>query len=264
MKRRYMPVALFSVAALAIAGLGFNAFQRSHPDITASADAAEVAPEGSPPVPAEAVPGNTLQAPVSIMPLGDSITSSPGCWRGNLWDRLVEAGHDIHFVGSESDPCPPSAVEEWHEGHGGYKVTDSVANGYVRSWLELNTPDVLMMHFGTNDMWREVPVEAVMDAYTQVVADLRELNPSAVILIAQIIPLHPEGCDGCPERAIALNALIPGWAERLTTEDSPIWVVDQHTGFVPATDTSDGVHPDGDGYVKIAANWFAALDPILP
>ena len=40
-------------------------------------------------------------------------------------------------------------------------------------------------------------------------------------------------------------------------------VVDQWTGFDTTVDTYDGVHPDEDGYVKIAANWFEALDQVL-
>ena len=30
--------------------------------------------------------------PVRIMPLGDSITGSPGCWRALLWNQLQAAG----------------------------------------------------------------------------------------------------------------------------------------------------------------------------
>ncbi|MCH7230815.1 cellulose binding domain-containing protein [Glycomyces sp. L485] len=201
--------------------------------------------------------------PVSIMPLGDSITGSPGCWRGNLWDLLVDAGHEISYVGSLSQGCPPSQADPHHEGHGGVQVTQAVANGDTRMWLEANTPDVLLMHFGTNDVWSAIPPAQILDAYTSIVEDLRELNPDAVVLVAQIIPLHPDNCAECPQRAVDLNATIPGWAAELTTERSPIVVVDQYTGFDPEVDTYDGVHPDEDGYVKIAANWFAALDGVL-
>ncbi|SMQ14318.1 hypothetical protein SAMN06272771_0612 [Streptomyces sp. Ag82_O1-12] len=47
-------------------------------------------------------------APVRIMPLGDSITGSPGCWRSVLWTRLRSAGHsNIDFVGTLSQQgCP--------------------------------------------------------------------------------------------------------------------------------------------------------------
>jgi hypothetical protein len=197
------------------------------------------------------------------MPLGDSITGSPGCWRGNLWGLLDAAGHDVDFVGSLSQACNPSGSDPDHEGHGGFQVTQSVNNGDVRNWLELNTPDVLMMHFATNDVWSSIPPATILAAYDQIVADLRELNPDAIILVAQIIPLEPSNCADCPQRAIDFNARIPAWAAGLTTAESPIVVVDQHTGFDPAVDTYDGVHPDEDGYVKIAANWFEALDPLL-
>lgn len=204
--------------------------------------------------------------PVSIMPLGDSITGSPGCWRGGLWSLLDEAGYEVDFVGSLSQACAPTGSDPDHEGHGGFLVTQSVANGDTRSWLEANTPDVLLMHFGTNDVWSAIPPARILEAYTAIVEDLRDLNPDAVILVAQIIPLHPDasfGCTDCPQRAIDLNAEIPGWAAELTTEQSPIHVVDQHTGFDPALDTYDGVHPDEDGDAKIAATWFAALEEVL-
>ena len=122
------------------------------------------------------------------------------------------------------------------------------------------------MHFGTNDVWSAIPPARILEAYTAIVEDLRDLNPDAVILVAQIIPLHPDAsfrCTDCPQRAIDLNAEIPGWAAELTTEQSPIHVVDQHTGFDPALDTYDGVHPDEDGDAKIAATWFAALEEVL-
>ncbi|GAA2265041.1 hypothetical protein GCM10009853_017990 [Glycomyces scopariae] len=201
--------------------------------------------------------------PVKIMPLGDSITGSPGCWRGNLWQLLDQAGHDVDFVGSLSQACNPSGSDPDHEGHGGFLVTQSVNNGSVRGWLEQNTPDVLLLHFATNDVWSSIPPATILAAYTTIVQDLRELNPDAVILAAQLIPLAPTDCADCPQRTINFNSQIPAWAAANSTAQSPIVVVDQHTGWVPSVDTYDGVHPDEDGYVKLAANWFAALDPIL-
>lgn len=204
--------------------------------------------------------------PVRIMPLGDSITGSPGCWRGGLWQHVTDAGYDVDFVGSQSQGCAPTGSDADHEGHGGYLVTQSVANGDTRQWLEQNTPDVLLLHFGTNDVWSNLPPSQILDAYTSIVTDLRELNPDATVLVAQIIPLAPDasfGCTDCPQRAVDLNAEIPGWAASLSTEESPIVVVDQWTGFDPATDTYDGVHPNDAGNVKIAARWFETLDDVL-
>lgn len=209
----------------------------------------------------------TPSAPVKIMPMGDSITGSPGCWRGNLWQSLTAAGHKVDFVGSQTQACNPSGSDPNHEGHGGYLVTTSVQNGDTKRWLQANTPDVLLLHFGTNDVWSNIPPAQILAAYTSIVTDLRALNPRATILVAQIIPLKPAdsfGCTDCQQRAVNLNAAIPGWAAQHSTAQSPIHVVDQWTGFDPATDTYDGVHPDEDGNVKIAARWFATLDRVLP
>jgi hypothetical protein len=55
-----------------------------------------------------AVPTAHAATPVRIMPLGDSITGSPGCWRALLWNRLQNAGHtDIDFVGTPARRAVP-------------------------------------------------------------------------------------------------------------------------------------------------------------
>jgi hypothetical protein len=42
---------------------------------------------------AVAVPTARAASPIRIMPLGDSITGSPGCWRALLYNRLINTGH---------------------------------------------------------------------------------------------------------------------------------------------------------------------------
>jgi lysophospholipase L1-like esterase len=55
-----------------------------------------------------------------------------------------------------------------------------------------------------------------------------------------------------------LNAQIPTWAAGLNKTESPIWVVDQYTGFL-STDLRDGVHPNASGDQKMANVWYPAL-----
>lgn len=62
---------------------------------------------------------------------------------------------------------------------------------------------------------------------------------------------------------VALNNRIPGWAASKTTTRSSIVVVDQWTGFDPATDTNDGVHPVDSGFRKMADRWYPALTAVL-
>src|SRR5581483_3317639 len=61
--------------------------------------------------------------PISIMPLGDSITAgSDGGYRKPLAQKLGEVCHcSISTVGSQSDPSLPPA-QQAHEGHPGWRI----------------------------------------------------------------------------------------------------------------------------------------------
>ena len=202
--------------------------------------------------------------PVRIMALGDSITSSPGCWRALLWSRLRDNGFTgIDFVGTQSPQGCGFDYDGEHEGHPGVLVTDVAAQGVLPPWLAASDPDVVVMHFGTNDVWSNRPTSAILDAYTTLVGQMRAQNPEVSVLVAQILPMDPAGCAECGARVSALNAAIPEWAASLSTSRSPVVVVDQWTGFSTADDTYDGVHPNASGNQKIASAWYPALAAAL-
>ncbi|TQL24018.1 GDSL-type esterase/lipase family protein [Streptomyces sp. SLBN-134] len=202
--------------------------------------------------------------PVRIMPLGDSITGSPGCWRALLWNRLLDAGHtDIDFVGTLPAQGCGVAHDGDNEGHGGELVTNVADQNLLPARLAATLPDIVVMHFGTNDVWSSVSPDRILAAYTKLVGQMRESNPDMRVLVARIIPMNPATCAACAQRVVDFNARIPAWAAATGTDRSPVTVVDQWTGFDTATDTYDGVHPNDAGNVKIAARWFPALDALL-
>ncbi|KUP95391.1 cellulose binding domain-containing protein [Thermobifida cellulosilytica] len=209
--------------------------------------------------------GGDPGGPVRIMPLGDSITGSPGCWRALLWRDLTAAGYpDVDFVGSRSGDGCGFPYDHEHEGHGGMLVTNLAGSGQLSAWLSAADPDIVLMHFGTNDVWSSRPTQAVLDAYSTLVAQMRAHNPSVTVLVAQIIPMDSaRSCATCAQGVQDLNAAIPGWAADVSTPRSPVIVVDQWTGFSTATDTYDGVHPNASGDAKIAQRWLEALVPLL-
>jgi lysophospholipase L1-like esterase len=205
---------------------------------------------------AAAVPAD----PVRIMPLGDSITGSPGCWRALLWNQLQSGGHtDVDFVGTQSPQGCGVPYDANHEGHGGALVTTVADQNQLPPWLAASDPDVVLMHFGTNDVWSNRPTATILAAYGKLVGQMRAQNPDMTVLVAQIIPMNPSGCGECGARVQALNAAIPGWAASVSTARSPVVVVDQWTGFATSTDTYDGVHPNANGDRKMAAGWYPAL-----
>jgi lysophospholipase L1-like esterase len=204
-------------------------------------------------------------APVRVMPLGDSITGSPGCWRALLWNRLQNTGFtDVDFVGT----LPPQGCGVAHdgdnEGHGGFLATNIANQNLLPGWLAATRPDVVLMHLGTNDVWNNLSPQQILGAYTTLVNQMRASNPAMRILVAQIIPMNPANCADCGNRVVAFNAAIPAWAGGLSTAQSPITVVDQWTGFSTSADTADGVHPNGTtGIQKMSDRWYPALAAVL-
>jgi lysophospholipase L1-like esterase len=200
-------------------------------------------------------------SPVKIMALGDSITGSPGCWRALLWQKLPATRVD--FVGTLPGQGCGFPYDGENEGHGGFLATNVANQNQLVGWLDATDPDIVLMHFGTNDVWNNQPPATILAAFTRLVGQMRASNPNMKILVAQIIPMNASNCAECAQRVVNLNAAIPAWAAGLSTAASPITVVDQFTGFNTATDTYDGVHPNDAGNVKIANRWYPALSAAL-
>jgi lysophospholipase L1-like esterase len=198
------------------------------------------------------------------MPLGDSITGSPGCWRALLWNRLRNSGYTgIDFVGTRGQQGCAQAHDGDNEGHGGELVTDVADRNLLPGRLAATHPDIVVMHFGTNDVWSGISPDRVLAAYTRLVAQMRAADPDTKVLVAQLIPMNPSQCAACAQRVVDLNSRIPAWARATSTGRSPVTVVDQWTGFDTAADTYDGVHPSASGDEKIAARWYPALAALL-
>ncbi|MGC9671500.1 cellulose binding domain-containing protein [Planosporangium sp. 12N6] len=203
-------------------------------------------------------------APVRIMPLGDSITGSPGCWRALLWNRLQSSGYtNIDFVGTLPPQGCAVPYDGDNEGHGGALATNVANQNQLPGWLAATRPDVVMMHFGTNDVWSNIAPATILAAFGTLVDQMRASNPAMKILVAKIIPMNPSSCADCGQRVVTFNSQIPAWASGKSTAQSPITVVDQWTGFNTGTDTGDGVHPNDAGNQKISDRWYPALSALL-
>jgi lysophospholipase L1-like esterase len=200
-------------------------------------------------------------AATRIMPLGDSITGSPGCWRALLWKHLLDTGHtNIDFVGTLPAPGCGFAYDGNNEGHGGYLATNIARNNQLPGWLSATHPDIVLMHLGTNDVWSNIAPSSILNAYTTLLGQMRASNPHIKLVVARILPMNPQGCSACAQRVVALNNVIPAWAQSHSTATSPITVVDQWTGFSTSQDTIDGVHPNSTtGIQKMESRWYPAL-----
>ena len=205
------------------------------------------------------------QDPITIMPLGDSITQArppQNSYRRPLWHLLQNAGYNFDFVGNlqngSGGPAPNPDFDLDHEGHWGWTVDQML--GYIDGPAASHQPDIVLLHLGTNDIRNDQTVASTIDELGQLIDKLRNANPQVTILLAQIIPHNRP-----PEFPIEpLNVEIPGLAAAKNTPSSPVIVVDQYTGFDVALDTYDDVHPNNSGEDKMAQRWFETLQTVLP
>jgi lysophospholipase L1-like esterase len=209
----------------------------------------------------------------NVMMLGDSVTEST-CYPQLTYQQLKAGSHsNFQLVGMETtnQSCgagAPSSVKD--EGHAGYGVTylpqnstrsacskSSGCGSYpeLQSWAA-EKPDIVLMHYGTNDVWDGIGTSTILSAYLAVIAEFRKQNPNVIFFVSKIIKLSPSGCTNCLSNVGALAAaLTPTWASTNSTATSPIRIIDHYdSAFDPtnSANTSDGVHPTPAGAAIMA------------
>ncbi|SHG77987.1 RHS repeat-associated core domain-containing protein [Chryseolinea serpens] len=206
--------------------------------------------------------------PIKIIPIGNSITqgnSTNFSYRYELWKKLVDDDINFDFIGSQStnnisNPDFPTykgkTFDTDNEGHWGWRA-DEIAAG-LPAWLSGKKPDIALVHAGTNDMYQGQSVASTGDDLRAIISTLRTANPNVRILLAQIIPMNIPGVNA---NITLLNDLIKQISVEKNTQVSPIYLVDQNTGFDLNLDLNavDLIHPTPSGEKKMADQWYKGL-----
>lgn len=231
-------------------------------------------------------------APLRIMPLGDSITEgwdpesrgAHGGYRADLWQAFQADGRTVDFVGSAdalTPPPPPRLGDGNHEGHGGWRI-DQIANGrsssctadgptwgdWIRNVLDTHEPEVVLLHIGTNDIIQganggpNVGCEnatGMRDRLSRLLDVMTAFRPAMRIHVATLIPIN----DARDQHVSAFNALLPALVQAKADQNRKVALVkDMNTAVEKSwTDLPDGVHPSNGAYSRMAARWYAALNP---
>ena len=199
-------------------------------------------------------------APLRIMPLGDSITyglgsAALGSYRADLYRRLVAAGVDADFVGSQQSG--PAGVDRDNEGHPGWRIAQIAEQ--IDGWLATYQPDVVLLHIGTNDMRSDEKAVGAPQRLAALIARIQSDRPDAQVFVARIVGAKDQHYHGVYQRRIdAYNRAVPGV---VAAAGPGVHLVDQST--VDSTDDFDTLHPNEFGYARMAARWYRALEPVL-
>ncbi len=203
--------------------------------------------------------------PVTIMPLGDSITEGGDTffvYRYPLMEKLRAAGYNVAYVGSKTThPVKNSPLGVLpHEGYAGQNV--AFLRAQFDALYRKNPADIILIHAGHNHSVEEQPIPGMIKDTRAIITTARAINPKVVILLGQVIP-----SGKLPKYSYipAYNQALAGLATELKSTASPVILVNQADGFVWQTDTiGDHVHPNAQGAEKMAASWFDALKKVLP
>ena len=214
------------------------------------------------------------------MVIGDSITQGTKgeeSYRPKFVTLLEETSCNFEMVGSRNSINPPP-----HEGYSGHRIEhfinggtfNSITNPGVTAMLNAESPNVIFIHLGTNDIRRG-------DSATETVGELEELvdiiesqtEANAQIFVANIVPWYQDLDGGGinDDETPAMNQYKD--AIELSLADTSqgklgsypnVTLVDVHTGF-EYTDMHfdgtayEGLHPGPDGEQKIAQAFYNAF-----
>jgi hypothetical protein len=200
------------------------------------------------------------EAPVRIMPLGDSITYGSGDitdpnmttgYRQHLHQLLIDTGYNIDFVGgrqngkSVTQPFDPD-----HQGSPGFTASKIAINVY--DYLAVNPADIVLLHIGSND-------EGSSYADTgRILDEIHRYSPEIIVIVSKII--NTKGSRTIAESNKNLERIV---LER-TKRGEKIILVDQEQALSYPADIWNKSHPADSGYRKMAAVWFEVLTKILP
>jgi lysophospholipase L1-like esterase len=195
---------------------------------------------------------------VRVMPLGDSITEGtqvPGGYRIGLWQRLNSGGYRVDLVGSQYNG-PSSLGDHDHEGHPGWRIDQIDAN--IVGWLRTYTPRTVLLHIGTNDILQNYNVSGAPGRLSTLIDHITATAPNAEVFVAQIIPLSNSGQNSAVR---TFNAALPNIVQSKANAGKHVHLVDMYSAL-STSDLIDGIHPTANGYDKMAARWYSALQSV--
>lgn len=237
-------------------------------------------------------------AKVRIMPLGDSNTEGVRSVyiapedRVAYRDRLEELldgsswNGQYEFVGSESGGSA-HMLDTRHAGFGGARDEDIATllkegefnfynTGEYRGpgggpYLDRYAPDIILLHIGTN--WIDPKPEAMQDVAAildQVDLYEQRAGKEVPVVLAKII--LTDGRDPAVDAATrSYNAHLEAMVGERVAAGDKLVLVDMQDGaglvYRPESeggDMADQLHPNQQGYRKMAQVWYEALQPIVP
>lgn len=193
--------------------------------------------------------------------LGDSWTDcfEEVTWRRVLWQRLINEGWTVDFVGTHRDPASCESGQDYDRDHQGTSgVTAEETLHEIDRLLRSVAPDTVLLMLGGNDIDEGGSNGlVVVDRLSSIIDRIRSVNPRVVIHLGVYGYVDVSVTDG---QLDGFAALASDLAAEKTSTMSPVWLVDHRLGWDKTTDLADDrFHPSPRGMTKIAENWLESI-----
>jgi len=225
-------------------------------------------------------------AATRIMPLGDSITLGVTDWweeydpedsslkgslvgyRHALYNSLIDRGYSINFVGSQCHGYnyPGFYNNAYHEGHAGVTAIDVAASMY--QWLEWSSPDIVLLHIGTNDLNQGISASTTASRVNSILNNIdvyeNDYGREVSVVLAQIINQVPHS-----SATSTFNSLLATLVANRRQARDRLYLVNMEDALqypddiFPDDDLYPYLHPNPSGYAKMANVWLGMIDTLL-
>ncbi|MBR6338351.1 MAG: hypothetical protein IKR76_11585 [Ruminococcus sp.] len=214
---------------------------------------------------------------IKLMTCGDSITDGfwlKGGYRKFLCDKLEENGLSqyVDFVGSKKGG---ECYDNEHEGYTGWsidRIEESITgsrmgvSNILPKRIEKFQPDVVTLMIGTNDILSNYELDTAGDRLSALIDAMLEKMPEGSVLYVATLPymdandttyIDPETFDTeyMDECVSNFNAAVTQVVGQKENEGKKVILADMSTVLLKL-DLYDGVHPNEEGYKKMADFWY--------
>ncbi|MHC4212680.1 MAG: GDSL-type esterase/lipase family protein [Planctomycetota bacterium] len=200
--------------------------------------------------------------PVRILCIGDSITAGSGGkahggFRGPLGVLLTKAEVDFTLR---------------HDGNGGRRLERMLKDKRAIAQKVLTAypnPDVILLLVGINDLIENRnTIEATLERLGLFIDELVDLAPKAKIIVGNLVPNAADNplpiydpaktYVNSEDKVVVFNRKLPGFIKSKKSQGINIDCVDFHS-LMTREDLADGIHPNKNGYSKMAVVWSEAI-----
>lgn len=204
-----------------------------------------------------------------IMPLGDSMTNDSRP-RERLWNLLKEDGHEIDYVGDQSQSS--SIPDPDHEGVGGIKIQGIMDK--AERLMKTYQPEYVLLMVGTNDIawYFDESGEEIADRWNKLVQIIMDSSPQETWIIAATIPPVSSKKVGKAtmenqNRADLVRQYNSALREHISNRKSNgdrVILADMEAALNSSEHLAgDGVHLNNSGYKIMGTVYYEALNEII-